>query len=211
MKSTRKTPESANRTHAFPRPELKLRFSGPGFTLIEIIMTIVILGSVSLILIPFFKSIAHSPDPLVRQKAVSLGQALMDEILSKKWDQLTPVGGGPLDTDESTRVPANGSSTPFAALGTDGEASRANWNDVDDYNGLDETSGNLRDQNDNLISISGYTRKVWVGYIASNTDPIAPSTAFLGAGVTSDTKLIKVKVESPLGEDFTYVAVSCNL
>ena len=62
-----------------------------GFTLIELILTIVILGFAALILIPLVESIIHSPDPMIRQKAVSFGQALMDEVISKRWDENTPI------------------------------------------------------------------------------------------------------------------------
>ena len=65
-----------------------------GFTLIEIIMTILILGMVSLILIPYFGAITSSPSPVIRQRAISLAQSMMDEILAKRWDENTPVGGG---------------------------------------------------------------------------------------------------------------------
>ena len=69
-----------------------------GFTLIEIIITIVILGAVAGILVPFFNAITHSPDPVIRERAISLGQAMMDEIMAKKWDANTPMGGGPICT-----------------------------------------------------------------------------------------------------------------
>ncbi|MEA3547813.1 MAG: prepilin-type N-terminal cleavage/methylation domain-containing protein, partial [Thermodesulfobacteriota bacterium] len=84
----------------------KNQFSS-GFTLLELIMTIVILGSTSLILVPFFQSISRSPDPMLRQRAISLGQAMMDEIMSKKWDEETPNGGGPICSQESNATRAS--------------------------------------------------------------------------------------------------------
>jgi len=174
-----------------------------GFTLIEIVLTIVILGAVAGILVPFFNAIVHSPDPAIRERAISLGQAMMDEIMAKRWDENTPMGGGPLNTVESTR----GSTAPAATLGPDGEA-RIDFDDVDDYNDLTEIN-NFTDQNGAAFVLNGYDRHVEVRYIASNTNPIDQNTP--AAGGTTDTKLVVVTVTSPLGEIFNFVAVACNI
>lgn len=195
-----------------------------GFTLIELLMTIVILGFTSLILVPFFYSITKSPDPVIRERGVALGQAMMDEILAKKWDENTPLGGGPIITDETpasapgnrlagyiTRHPAYSPATATTPSLDVGEIAgdRSNWNDVDDYNNHQETD-TFRDQNNNSFALKGYSRQVNVGYINSNTNPITTDTAFLAAG-TTDTKLIKVTVATPTNERLTFVAVVCNL
>ena len=83
-------------------PTQKTRQQNQGFTLIEIVITIVILGAVAGILVPFFNAIVHSPDPVIRERAISLGQSMMDEIMAKKWDENTPMGGGPICSGEST-------------------------------------------------------------------------------------------------------------
>jgi MSHA pilin protein MshD len=203
-----------------------------GFTLIELVLTIVILGFSAMILIPFFSAITHSPDPVLREKAMALGQAMMDEILAKKWDENTPNGGNPpICTSESTGVAVRSSldsgcafpvTGPVAsAIGLDaGEAAgadhRASWNDVDDYNGVTEPVGVLfYDQDGTQLpgDLTGFTRSVAVDYIASNASPIDTSAAIskgTGAGTATDTKRIIVTVTSPLGETFSLVAVSCN-
>jgi MSHA pilin protein MshD len=182
-----------------------------GFTLIELVMTIVILGFLSMILVPFYTSITHSPDPMLRQQAVSLGQALMDEILAMRWDENTPVGGGPIGpTTESVR----GITIAASTIGRDtGELAnnRTNWDDVDDYDGHANTD-TFYDQNNNPFTLKGYNRYVTVTYIPSNSDPI---TADSPPGVTAstqatDTKRIVVTVTNPLQETFTLVSVSCN-
>ena len=194
--------------------------SNLGFSLIELVITIVILGFTSMIIIPFFQATISSPDPMLRQKAISLGQAMMDEILSKRWDENTPVGGGPICTTESPNQAIRASlidncvttSTAVGGLGTDGGESaandRRNWDDADDYDGLAEASGALKDQDNKDLGITGYSRDVSVGYMASNTDPINYTTGFSGS--TTDTKLIKVTVTSPRGEKFKFVATSCS-
>ncbi|MFA7382150.1 MAG: prepilin-type N-terminal cleavage/methylation domain-containing protein [Desulfurivibrionaceae bacterium] len=201
-----------------------------GFTLMEIIITIVILGSVAGILVPFFNAVTHSPDPVIRERAISLGQAMMDEIMAKRWDENTPMGGGPLITSETLADDGSTCTTPptpctgnrlncfvcrnpgyipgTASTGfNDGEL-RIDYDDVDDYHGLNET-GTFTDQNGNSFALTNYTRQVAVLYIASSASPIDQNT--LAASGTTDTKLVVVTVTSPLGETFYFVAVACNL
>ena len=186
-----------------------------GFTLIELILGIIILGFVSLIMIPLVNSIRHSPDPAIRQRGIALGQALMDEILAKKWDENTPTGGGPICTSESPDQLARPSlidncltgATAIAALGSDGE-SRTDYDDVDDYNGL-SSSDNFVDQNNASFSLPGYSRSATVDYIASNASPVS-ATSPVSSAVITDTKRIVVRVTTPRQENLTLVALLCN-
>lgn len=197
-----------------------------GFTLIELVLTIVILGFSAMIILPFFSAITHSPDPVLREKAMALAQAMMDEITAKKWDAQSPNGGNPpICTSESTGAAFRPSLDPgctfpgvgpvASGIGLDGEAAGANnrmlWDDVDDYNGVSEPVGGLfYDQNGVQLpgNLTGFTRTVAVDYIASNASPI-DSTTPVSASIT-DTKRIVVTVTSPLGETFSLVAVACN-
>ncbi len=181
-----------------------------GFTLIELVITIVILGFSSMIILPFFSAISRSPDPLIRTRAVNLGQSLMDEILAKKWDNNTPDGGGSLKTSESERVLGALSATPYVSLGPEaGETSRQFFNDIDDFNGYSETTGVFHDQDNNAFTLTGYQRSVQVKYIASTTATIDHNT--VGLSNTSDSKLIVITVTSSTGEKFYFTAVRCNL
>lgn len=198
-----------------------------GFTLIELVMTIVILGFSAIIIIPFFDAITHSPDPVLREKAIALAQAMMDEILAKKWDANSPNGGNPpICTSESTSHGVRPSLDPgctfpgtgpvASVLGLDGEQAgadhRVSWDDVDDYNGVTEpVAGFFYDQNGAQLpgNLTGFTRTVAVDYITSNAAPIDISTPV--SATPTDTKRIIVTVTSPLpDETFTLVAVSCN-
>ncbi len=190
-----------------------------GFTLVELVLTIVILGAVSLIFIPFVNSIIHSPDPMLRQRAVALGQALMDEIVAKRWDENTPVGAGPICSGESPSKGARPSlvdncAAPGArtasAIGADtGETQRTLYDDVDDYNAMAEEVDTFHDQQGTAFSLPGYRRKAMVRYIASNLATIDRNTT--AAGSTTDTKLIIVEVTSPNAETFTFVAAMANI
>ena len=66
-----------------------------GFTLIETVIFIVVVGiALSSIVFLFTTTVGHSHEPLIRQKAIAVASAYMDEILSKRWDENTPMGGG---------------------------------------------------------------------------------------------------------------------
>ena len=177
-----------------------------GFTLIELVLTIVILGFSAVIIIPFFSAITHSPDPVLREKAIALGQAMMDEIMAKKWDENSPVGGGPLNTSESTR----GTIMPAPVLGKDGTETRPDYDDVDDYLDIPLEQDNFMDQNGNIFTLPGYTRQVAVDYIASSSLSITHNLPLASVNPT-DTKRVVVTVTSPLGETFYFVAVVCNI
>jgi len=190
-----------------------------GFTLTELVLTIVILGTVSLILIPFVNSIVHSPDPMVRQRAVALGQALMDEIMAKRWDENTPVGAGPICSGESQSKGARPSlvdncATPGAraasTIGADsGETSRTLYDDVDDYNAMAEEVDTFHDQRGTSFTMPGYRRSARIRYIASTLATIDQNTPSTPG--TTDTKLIIVEVTSPNAETFSFVSAVNNI
>ncbi len=204
-----------------------------GFTLIEIVLTIVILGAVTGILVPFFNAIVHSPDPAIRERAISLGQAMMDEIMAKRWDENTPMGGGPVITSETLADDGSACTTPptpctgnrlncfvcrnpgyipgTASTGFNDGETRIDYDDIDDYNGYKEEKDALKyDQNGNSFPLPGYSREVTVRYILSGSASITAETDNAG-GLTTDTKLVVVKIISPMNETFYFVAVACNI
>jgi len=194
--------------------------SQSGFTLIEMILTIILLGASAMILLPFFSAISHSPDPVMRLRAVSLGQEMMDEVLAKKWDENTIAGGGPIITTEtaaaSVRMVAYESTHPGYSpgsasypVGSDSGEARDTFDDVDDYNGSSESDSNFYDQDGTGFAMIGYQRTVSVCYIPSNSNPITNATSCVGSA--TDTKLIVVTVTSPTNEVFYFTAVKCNL
>lgn len=186
-----------------------------GFTLIELVMAIVILGFVSLIMIPLVTAIRHSPDPVLRLRGVALGQGLLDEITAKKWDESAPLGGGPICTNESPNQATRPSlidncltvATSAAALGNDGET-RINYDDVDDYRGMSETD-TFTDQNNVSFTMPGYSRAVSVDYIASTAATVT-ATSPAALAPPSDTKRIVVRVTTPGQETLELVALACN-
>lgn len=84
-----------------------------GFTLVELIIFIVVVTvGIAGILVVMDTSVKSSADPMVRKQAMALADSLMEEILQKAYD----------DPD-----------------GTGGEAARDTYDDVSDFNGIDET------------------------------------------------------------------------
>lgn len=111
---------------------MKAPASESGFSLIESILTIVIISISLVVLISAWSGAAkRSGDPFWHAKAAYLGQAYIEEILTKRYDENTPVGGLPACTTATC--------TAEASFGPEGSESRATFDDVDDYDGLSET------------------------------------------------------------------------
>ncbi|MCP4430264.1 MAG: type II secretion system protein [Gammaproteobacteria bacterium] len=121
-----------------------------GFTLIEIITTIVILGvAATAIMSVFSATVRTSANPMIQQQAISIAEAYMEEIMLKSFN----------DPD-----------------GTEVGESRSSFDDIDDYDGL--TDNGVRDQNNNPIaSLADYTVTVTVAN--SSLNGIAVADAFL--------------------------------
>ena len=111
---------------------LKLRHNNRGFSLIELVITILVLGiALSALSTSLFSNIGRNADPLWQSKATQLAQAYLDEILAMRYADASPLGGGSV-----------------GACNIDGneadETSRLLYDDVDDYHGLNE-SGDFLD------------------------------------------------------------------
>jgi len=112
-----------------------------GFTLVEIIVTIVVLAVAATAILGVFSStVRSSANPMIQQQAVSIAEAYMEEILLKPFD----------DPD-----------------GVDGETTRITFDDVDDYDGLLPTD--VADQNGVAIpGLAAYTVTVVVSGVTLN-------------------------------------------
>jgi len=101
-----------------------------GVTLVEMVVVIVILAialtTITQMLSQATVSGAYTYDETM---AIELGQSYISEIMGRRYDENSPLGGVPPCGAPS----AAACSTSF----NDGE-SRANYDDVDDYDGLDE-------------------------------------------------------------------------
>jgi MSHA pilin protein MshD len=127
------------------------RSKNAGFTLIELIVVIVVLafGGVTLSYALRY-ALERSADPLIVKQAIAIGQAMMEEVMSKSYD------------------PVNGSPTAWTS-----PRSATQWNDILDYNGF-TTTGVYTANGDAIPSLSSYSVAVAV---SSGTLVGIPSTA----------------------------------
>ncbi|WP_019528131.1 type IV pilus modification PilV family protein [Dasania marina] len=99
-----------------------------GFTLIEVIASMVVTALAFTALANFFFNQApRAIEPIFQTRAAKLGEALVDEILGRPFDENTPVGGVPA-------CDAVGAPPCTITMGPEGESNRAAYDDVDDYN-----------------------------------------------------------------------------
>ncbi len=116
------------------------------FTLIEIIVTLVVIAIAGVALVSAFTgTVRGSADPLIQQQATTIAEAYVEEILLRSFDD---PQGGESGTDE-------------------GEAGRSEYDDVKDYRSL--VAGPAADQLGNPIpALANYTVTVSVSNNAFN-------------------------------------------
>lgn len=99
-----------------------------GFTLLELVVGIVVFTiSLTLVLSLIAPQAAQTAEPLREVKAAKLGQSIMNDILSRSFDEGSDRGP-PFET-------CNEKGTCSSTLGPE-EANEADYDDVDDYNGF---------------------------------------------------------------------------
>jgi MSHA pilin protein MshD len=130
-----------------------------GFTLIETVIFIVVVAvGLAGILSLFVQNTHSSAEPYVRERALAVAHAYMDEIMAKRFDENTPIGGGCVETGSSScsgycaalsdpvcvqstcRLQAAGNCVPRASMSgiATEEGARSAYDDVDDYADLSE-------------------------------------------------------------------------
>ena len=161
----------------------KTQRSSKGATLIELIITIVIMSiAMAAMLSAFSSSMSRSADPMWRNKSLKLAYLYLDEILSKNYDESTPVGGIPA----STSIDCNN-------LGDEGAETRSTYDDVDDYDGLVDAPP-INVSNNLHASYDNYQVAVSVGCEADNDSDGFGDVSGLAY---EEAKLITVSVTPP--------------
>ncbi len=142
------------------RPRVRVQ---AGFSLVELVVFIIIVGvSLAGVLLSAQRGMQESGGPHVRYRVIELAQLYLDEALSRRYDQQTPLGGVPSCLTTAT-------CTALAAFGPDAGEVRAGWNDVDDYHALKEGNAAVCQTANPLSSPSlrdsrGQTRAGYDGY-----------------------------------------------
>lgn len=166
-----------------------------GFTLIETIIVVVLLGVMMAGMTALFvENVGKSHQPYLRQRALAVADAFMDEILRKRWDDNTPLGGGCVNTGSGS-CPAG----PAAAgIGTE-EGARSNYDDIDDYNIITAQSPPQDSAGNAMAGYNGFSVSVTVDQPG----------AWNGVAA-ADVKRIQVQVTSNIGETITLAAYRVN-
>lgn len=165
-----------------------------GFTLIEIIVGMVIstiaISLVATLILPLF---ARSVEPVFQIRAAELAQSILDDVLSRRYDEATPLGGFPA-CSASTVPPCSS----VAALDADaGESNRGNFDDVDDYNVFCASDNVIQDVSGvDLTDADGFANfmfRVCVAYDGNYNGVVNESEAN-----EISAKLITVTVKPPV-------------
>ena len=165
-----------------------------GFSLIEMVVVIVVLAvGLTGITLVINETVKQSPKPLVQTRAMELAQTYLDEILAKRFDELSGQGGMPRcdSVDNAAQTCSN-------TMGDEEGGSRLLFDDVDDYNNLDNSppitaSGTV------LNNYSSYRVQVNVTYAGAEL-----GLANRGA------KRITIMITTPLGTTLPVSAYRVN-
>jgi len=112
-----------------------------GLSLVELVITIVLLAiALAGVTAMLQRGVSRSADTTLQVRSIALAQTYMDEILSKRFDERTRSRGVP--PCHSPAPPAR-TCTAEGLFGPDGAETRARYDDVDDYHGLDEGDGQV--------------------------------------------------------------------
>lgn len=175
---------------------IKRNHGQAGFTLIETVIVVVLVGiMIGGMTQVFVSTIGHSHEPVLRQKALAAAEAIMDEVFDKAWDDQTPLGGGCVNS--GTGLCPGGPSA--AGIGNE-ESSRAEYDDIDDYDIIRDQSPPHNAEDQAITGYDGYTLSVFVDQSGDwNGIP------------AGDVKRIRVQVTSPTQETVTLTAFRINI
>lgn len=167
-----------------------------GFTLIETIIVIVLVGAMMAGMTSLFmNNVGHSHRPFLRQRALAVANAFMDEISHKQWNEAATLGGGCVNTGSGS-CPLGPAAV---AIGSDGEA-RTTYDDIDDYHGLNQSPP----QDSSGTAMPGYN-----GFSVSIS--VTQPAASWNTIPASDVRLITVSVTSSSNETLTVSAYRVNI
>ncbi|OZG70848.1 MSHA biogenesis protein MshD [Hahella sp. CCB-MM4] len=155
-----------------------------GITLIELVISIVVLGiALTAIVSAISTSVSRSSNILLQDRMIELSQAYMDEIVGKRFDEDTPIGGYPPVTN--------------CTINTE-EGDRGSFDDVDDYDGLDEAPTSQTTAN-----FANYTDyRVTVSVVCAGTD--------MGLSADKWAKRVQVAITAPNGQVMVFTAYKGN-
>ena len=152
------------------------RSTQKGFTLIEVIMVIVLLGiMLPGIMMYFIQGVKDSADSQRRTTAIFLAEGLMEEIRSKRWDEVAVINAN-----------CNNATLPLAAE----EATRDFYDDIDDFNAVVNVTPPQNSQGASLgAAYQGFSQTVSVMYVGP-----PPASLDIDAAARTCYKRIRVDI-----------------
>jgi MSHA pilin protein MshD len=174
-----------------------------GFTLIEMIVGMVVLAiSFSVLTTLIYPVAQQSADQLHQVKAAELAQSMLNEIQSKAFDENSDMAGGLLRCGETDAPDCS------EEMKADYGEVRETFNDVDDYNGLTYSAGEIENSQGQLLELYiGYKMSVSVcndaGY--DGTCPLDTSNVAI-----SKAKLITVTIITPTDFSMSFSTYRAN-
>jgi MSHA pilin protein MshD len=179
--------------------------SASGFTLIELVVGMLVFA----IALTFFSSlilpqITRSVEPIFQVRATELAQSLTNEISAKAFDEQSSRNGSPL------RCGGLGAAvcTEPGKLGFEGDETRASFNDVDDYHGLNEANGNILNALGATITLD--THNLYQGFSARVSVVYDEDMNGQADNVTGISKLITVTITTPNDENLVFATYRSN-
>ena len=189
-----------------------------GFTLVELVVGIVVLaiaiGIVTVLVVP---SASRSVDPIIQVRAAELAQSLLNEITSRSFDENSDRVNGQIRcnedlVDDSKEVECTGDiNEGTGVLGADLGETRADYDDIDDYDGLVESGPNIRNSLGQALGLTGdsnvyegFTASVLVFY-DSDYDGIPNPWS-----LAQNTKHIRITIAAPNGQEYVFSTYRSN-
>jgi MSHA pilin protein MshD len=176
-----------------------------GFTLVELIIGIVVMSiAFSVITSLLLPTEEQSADQLQQIRAAELGQSMLNEILSKAFDENSDMAGGLIRCGENAIT-----CTSAGNLGRDGETSRALFNDVDDYIGTYTVNNAAPYTLSTATGIvlqdyyQGFTVEVTVEYDSSSNN-------VLQVPVDNLPKIITITITTPTSSEVVFSGIKAN-
>lgn len=185
---------------------LKVRTKQYGFTLIEIIVGIVVLAiALTIITSLIVPAARQSVSPVYQVRAAELGQAMLNEITGRSFDENSDRRGGQIRCGEH-----NIECTPIDDFGPEQNQNRPQFNDVDDYHCLTNNISSSAPCFSELKNALGeIIAERYPNYLYAIS--VCYSTA-QGGCVSSITPLkrITVTITTPEGQDLAFRSIRGN-
>ena len=187
-------------------PHRAFRSASSGFTLVELVIGIVVLAVALTLLTGVLAPLQRNSGSVWLQvRSAELAQSLLSEVMARSFDENSSRSGSPLRCGETG---AGSCATAMPACPVSGmsalteEASRQDWDDVDDFHCLRADAANLSDWLGNSLAsrYANYQVAVFVSYDGTAS----------GAASNTLVKRISLNVTAPDGTVLQFSSLKGN-